>query len=118
MSITIGTATVINPIYDGGWSRRRERIGGDWLFADGSRGRHCLTAQWHYRMTWHVLGDDYTDLMQALLAVECSVFTLTDHLGNGGACQLAGDPEETQINNSVHEVSAEFVEVTGTEGGS
>lgn len=118
MSMTIGDNTVKSPFYGEGWERERRRVGGDWLFLDGSRGRHHITAHWAPRFVWRVTGDEYDDLMEALLAVEGTTFTLTDHLGNTGGVMMVGNPTDRLIGTTVHEVTAEFVGVTGTVEGS
>lgn len=112
MSMTIGANTVASPAYDDGWEREREQVGGGFRYLDGSRGRHHVTAQWRWSLSWRVKGADYTALMAALLAVEGTAFTLTDHLGNSETCELEGSPRDLEIGNGKHAVSATFVEVT------
>lgn len=114
MSMTIGDNTVKSPYYGEGWERERRRIGGDWLFLDASRGRHHMGAHWAPRFVWRVWGDDYTTLMGALLAVEGTTFTLTDHLGNEAEVMMVGNPTDRLIGTAVHEVTAEFVGVAAT----
>ncbi len=119
MSMTIGDNTVKSPFYGEGWERERRRVGGDWLFLDASRGRHHMGAHWAPRFVWRVVGDEYTALMTALLAVEGTTFTLTDHLGNAADVMMVGVPTDRLIGTALHEVSAQFVGVTGaTEEGS
>lgn len=119
MSMTIGDNTVKSPFYGEGWERERRRIGGDWLFLDASRGRHHMGAHWAPRFVWRVVEDEYDTLMTALLAVEGVIFTLTDHLGNIGDVMMVGSPTDRLIGTVLHEVSAQFIEVTApAEGGS
>lgn len=112
MSMMIGTATVVNPFYDGGYARERDLMVGRWRFLAGDRGRHFVVGQWKWSIVWRVLATDYDDLMAALAAVEQGTFTLTDHLGNSETCELDGNPKERLMGNTVHEVTATFVEVT------
>lgn len=112
MSMTIGTATTLrNPAYSDGWQRTRRRIGGDWLFLDGSRGRHHVGAAWAPRFTWRVAGTDYSSLITALVAADGTAVTVSDDFGTSGTFMLAGDVQDVLIAEQVHEITAEFVAV-------
>lgn len=115
MSMGIGEHTIKSPFYGEGWERERRRIGGDWLFLDASRGRHHMGAHWAPRYVWRVVGEEYTALMAALLDVEGTTFGLIDHLGNSGTMMLVGNPTDRLIGTRLHEVSAQFIEVTAPE---
>lgn len=112
MSMTIGTTSGLrNPAYSDGWERTRRRIGGDWLFLDGTRGRHHVGAAWAPRFTWRVTGSNYTNLIAALTAADGAAVTVSDDFGTSGTFLLASDVRDTLIAEGVHEVTAEFVSV-------
>ena len=112
MSMGIGDYAVKSPFYGEGWQRERRRVGGDWLFLDASRGRHHMGAHWAPRFVWRVRDDEYVQLMAALTAVEGTTFNLIDHLGNAGTMMMIGNPTDRLIGTVLHEVGAQFIEVT------
>jgi hypothetical protein len=101
-----------NPYYDRGYVRRRVRVGGDWIFLDGSEGEHHVATRYEITLIWKVKGADHTTLLTALTSLYGTSGTFADLQGRSWVVKIGAWGEVPLADNVTFLVTATLREVT------
>jgi|GEM_PF-4773044 len=113
MTWTLGaTSGLRNPLARDGYSRKRVRVGQDWLFLDGSEGEHYVTSRYEFTLRLAVKGSDYSSLVSAIEAAYGSAVTFVNHLSETYTVKVVDWSDALMADNMTHDVRLVLRETT------